>query len=60
LPRSRLKPDERVNAAVYMSDLSLKVCCDSIKDQNCKITEEELVKRVTERIGFGRRRNDEV
>jgi hypothetical protein len=43
-----------------MSDLSLKICCDSIKDQHSNITEEELMKRVTERISFGSRRKDEV
>jgi hypothetical protein len=60
LPRRKLKPDERVNAAVHMSDLCSRVCADSIKDQNCKITEEELMKRVRERISFGRKRYREV
>lgn len=60
LPRSKLRPDERVNAAVYMSDLCLNICAGSIKDQDYKITEEELMKRVRERISFGKRRHREV
>ena len=60
VPRSMLRPDERVNAAVYMSDLCLNICAGSIKDQDCRITGEELMKRVRERISFGRRRYREV
>ncbi len=56
MPRSRLKRDERVNVAVYMSDLCVNVCVDSVKDQNRTINEEELVKRVRERMSFGKRR----
>jgi len=60
LPRSKLKPEERVNAAVHMSDLCVNVCAGSVKDQDCTITEEELMKRVRERVCFGKRRGREV
>jgi len=60
LPRSRLKPEERVNVAVYMSDVCSRVCANSIKDRNCKITEEDLIERLRERISFASRRNHEV
>jgi hypothetical protein len=60
LPRSKLRPAEKVNVAVYMSDACVRVCADSVKDENHKISEEELVKRVRDRINFGKRRQCEV
>jgi len=60
LSRPRLKPEERVNVAVYMSDLCSRVCANSIKDRDCKITEEDLIERLRERISFVSRRNSEV
>jgi hypothetical protein len=60
VPRSRLKPEERVNVAVYMSDVCSRVSANSIKDRNSKITEEDLIERLRERIIFASRRNREV
>ena len=60
MPRSRLRPAEKVNAAIYMSDVCARVCADSVKDENHMISEEELVERVRERISFGKRSQREV
>jgi len=52
----RLKPEERVNLAVGMSDVCVRVCADGVRDQNPGISEEELVERVRERLMFDKRR----
>lgn len=43
-----------MNAAVYMSDLCVRVCADSVRDKNFMITDEELLRLVRERISFGK------
>ncbi len=60
MPGSRLRPAEKVNTAIYMSDVCVRVCADSIKDENPMISEEELVERVRERLSFGKRSQREV
>jgi|YelNatPaOPRAMG01_1025707.scaffolds.fasta_scaffold189826_2 hypothetical protein len=52
----RLKREERVNLAVNMSDVCIRVCADGVRDQNPGISEEELIERVRERLMFDRRR----
>jgi len=51
----RLKPEDRVNLAVGMSDVCVRVCADGVRDQNPGISEEELIERVRERLMFGKR-----
>jgi len=51
----RLKPEERVNLAIGMSDVCIRVCADGVRDQNPGISEEELVERVRERLMFDKR-----
>jgi hypothetical protein len=60
LKKPKLGPEERVNTAVHMSDLCVDICAGSIRDHDPMITEEELLKRVRERIGFGKSRHREV
>lgn len=60
MPRFKLRPAEKVNTAIYMSDVCVRVCADSVKDENHMISEEELVKRVRERIIFCKRHQREV
>lgn len=60
LRRSRLKPDEKVNVAVYISDACVRVCADSIKDRERRINKKKLMKRVRARIDFGKRREREA
>ena len=52
----RLKPEEKVDLAIGMSDVCIRVCADGVRDQNPGISEEELVERVRERLMFGKRR----
>jgi hypothetical protein len=52
----RLKPEERVNLAIGMSDVCVRVCADGVRDQNPSISEEGLIERVRERLMFGKRR----
>jgi hypothetical protein len=60
LPRHKLKPEERVNAAVYMSDLCVHVCADSIRDKDFTVTDKELLRLVRNRISFGKTGHREV
>jgi hypothetical protein len=52
----RLKREDRVNLAVGMSDVCVRVCADGVRDQNPGISEKELIERVRERLMFGKRR----
>jgi len=56
----RLKPAERVDLAVGMSDVCVRVCADGVRDQNPGISEEELIERVRERLMFDKGRKSEV
>jgi hypothetical protein len=51
----RLKPEDRVNLAVGMSDVCIRVCADGVRDQNPGISEEELIERVRERLEWSKR-----
>ncbi|MEM3577584.1 MAG: hypothetical protein QXX51_03905 [Candidatus Bathyarchaeia archaeon] len=51
----RLKREERVNLAIGMSDVCIRVCADGVRDQNPSISDEELIERVRERLMFDRR-----
>jgi hypothetical protein len=55
-----LKPEERVNLAVGMSDVCVRVCADGVRDQNLGISEGELIERVREGLLFGKRRKSGV
>jgi hypothetical protein len=50
-----LTPEEKVKLAVEMSDLCVKICINSIRDQNEGISEEELMEKVRARISWNRR-----
>jgi hypothetical protein len=60
LPKSKLRPDEKVDAAIYLSDVCVHICVDSIKDEDRTISGRDLMKRVRERISFSRNRQSEV
>ena len=49
---SRLKPEEKVNLAINMTDVCLRICAEGIRELQPDITEEKLVARVRERIQF--------
>jgi hypothetical protein len=46
----RLKPEDRVNLAVNMSDVCVRICAEGIKNQFRGISEEELIELVRERL----------
>ena len=52
----RLKPEERVNLAVGMSDVCVRICAEGVRNQNPGISEEKLIERVRERLMLGKRR----
>ena len=54
MSHDRLKPEEKVNLAIGMTDVCVHICADAIRDQNRGLKEEELIERVRERIRFGR------
>jgi len=66
LPKATLKENERslaekrVNLAINMSDVCVRISSDAIRDKNPGIKEEELLELVRERIMYGRRRVREV
>ncbi len=52
----KLKPEERVNLTVNMSDVCVRVCAEGVMDENPGISEKELIERVRERLKFNGRR----
>jgi ferredoxin len=52
----RLKPEERINLAIGMSDVCIRVCAEGVRNANPSISEKELVERVRERLMFDKRR----
>jgi len=50
--RCRLKPEERVNLAVNMSDVCIRVCVEGVKSQHPSVSDEELIERVRERLMY--------
>jgi hypothetical protein len=51
-----LNPEDRVNLAIGMGDVCIRVCADDVRDQNPGISEAEFIGRVRERLMFGKRR----
>lgn len=56
----KLKPEEKVNLAIGMTDVCVRVCADAVRDRYRTIKEEELVERVRERLMYGKLRGREV
>ena len=51
----RLKPEEKVNIAIGMTDVCVSVCAEGIKAQHPGICEEELLEKLRERIDYAKR-----
>jgi len=60
LPKNRLTPSEKVNMAISMTDLGVRVCADGVRGQNPGITDEELIERLRERFMFAKRHRGRV
>jgi len=57
----RLKPEEKVDMAIGMSDTCIHVCAEGIRAQHPDITEAELIERLRERFAWMKRwRKSEV
>jgi len=56
----KLKPEEKVNLSISMVDVCVRICADSLKDQDVNIKEEELLEKVRERTVYQKRRHYEV
>ena len=48
----KLKPEERVDLAVNMSDVCIRVCAEGVRAQYPNISEEKLIELVRERLMF--------
>jgi len=56
----KLKPEERVNLAIGMSDVCIRVCAEGVRAQYPGISEKELIEKVRERLMFDKRRRSGV
>jgi len=50
-----LKPDEKVNMAVDMTDAAVRVCAEGARAQHPGMTEEELIEQLRERFAWMKR-----
>jgi len=57
LSLGKLKPEEKVNLAINMTDVCVRVCVEAVKHKHSTVNEEELVELVRERISFGKNVN---
>jgi hypothetical protein len=55
-----LKPEEKVDAAIQMTDAMVKICADGIRDQNPNMTEKQLREELGKRINSQKRSHHEV
>jgi len=46
----KLRPEEKVNLAVSMTDVCTRICAEGIRDRNASITEKHIIEKVRERI----------
>ena len=56
----KLKPEEKVNLAINMTDVCVQICADGIRDQNKNITEAQLKEKLRRRMMYQKRRHCEV
>lgn len=53
----RLRPEEKVNVAIDMSDGCVRICAEGIKAKFPDITEQEIVGRLRKRIEWSKWRH---
>lgn len=58
-PRS-LKPEERVDATIQMTDAMVRICADGLRDLNPNMSEERLQEELRKRINSRKRSHHEV
>ena len=54
-----LKPEEKVNLAIGMTDVCISICSEGIRNQYPEITENKLLELLRERLAFSRQINME-
>lgn len=52
--RPKMKPEERVNLAIDMSNVVARICIDAIRDQHPTASNEEIILEARRRIMHGR------
>ena len=60
LNSKRLKPEEKVNMTIEMTEAVVRICADGIRDQNPNITEKALQEELKRRMNRQKRRHHEV
>lgn len=56
----RLKPEEKVNMTIEMTEAVVRICADGIRDQNPNITEKALQEELRKRVNYRKRSHHEV
>jgi hypothetical protein len=56
----KLKPEKKVNLAIQMTDVCVRICADAVKDRHPSVKDEELIELVRERINYRKRHKREV
>ena len=56
---AKLKPEEKVELAISMTDACVRICADGIRDRQPTISDRELIEQVRERIMFAKRHEHE-
>jgi len=56
LSMGELRPEEKVNLAIGMTDVCVRVCADAVRYRNQTLSEDEVIERVRERIMYAKRR----
>jgi len=56
LSQDKLSPEEKVNLAIGMTDVCVRVCADAVRYRNRALREDEVIERVRERIMYAKRR----
>jgi len=56
----KLKPEDKVNLSISMTDVCTRVCADAARNQDGAIKEDEILEWVRERIMYKKRRHHEV
>ena len=60
LTLKKLKPEEKVNLSISITDVCVRICANAVKDRNPTIREKGLIEQVRARIMYGKRRHCEV
>lgn len=51
----RLRPEDRVNMAIEMTDVCVSVCAEGIRTEHPGIGEKELLEKLRERLEYAKR-----